>query len=169
VPFLAEEVFDLIAIDGPLGSGKSTYAANLAIHHQTVVIPTDHFATWTDPVGWWPRLVDGVLEPLWRGEQSHYQRMEWHKGVPILGEWITVDVPKTLVIEGVSSARRAIASQLDLAIWVELPNQAERLERAVRRDGEENRGLLKQWQHFEQRWFAEDGTKARADRVILTD
>ncbi|ACU34175.1 hypothetical protein KCV87_19520 [Actinosynnema pretiosum subsp. pretiosum] len=153
----------LIAVDGPSGSGKTTYARSLG----GVVVPTDHFATWDDPVAWWPRLVEGVLEPLWRDEPAHYQRVEWVGGEPKPGEWITFEPPEVLVLEGVSSARRAIADRLDLAVWVEVPSESERLERAVARDGEDCRIHLRRWQDFERGWFAVDGTKARADRVIL--
>ncbi|MFI9810650.1 uridine kinase family protein [Saccharothrix variisporea] len=155
----------LVAVDGPSGSGKSTYAAALG----AVVVPTDHFATWDDPVSWWPRLVADVLEPLWAGRPARYQRMDWSQGWPRLGEWVTVEPTELLVVEGVSAARRSIAARLDEAVWVELPDERERLERAVARDGEASRRHLERWQAFERGWFAVDGTKARVDRVVITD
>ncbi|NUT92572.1 MAG: hypothetical protein HOY78_11135 [Saccharothrix sp.] len=154
----------LVAVDGPSGSGKSTYAAALG----AVVVPTDHFATWDDPVSWWPRLVADVLEPLWAGRPARYRRMDWSEGWPRLGEWVTVEPTDLLVVEGVSAARRSIADRLDEAVWVELPDERERLERAVARDGEASRRHLERWQAFERGWFAVDGTKQRADRVVLT-
>jgi uridine kinase len=159
----------LIAIDGPSGSGKSTYAARLAAELGATVVPTDHFATWTDPVSWWPRLVADVLEPLWQGRDGCYQRMDWTRGRPRLGGPVTVPVPEVLVIEGVSAARRSIAPRLDEAIWVELPDEGERLRRAVERDGERSRKHLERWQAFERGWFAVDGTRARADRIVTVD
>ncbi|GAA0239481.1 hypothetical protein GCM10010492_43330 [Saccharothrix mutabilis subsp. mutabilis] len=154
----------LVAVDGPSGSGKSTFAATLG----GVVVPTDHFATWDDPVSWWPRLVADVLEPLWAGRPARYRRMDWSEGLPRLGEWVTVEPPDLLVVEGVSAARRSIAPKLDEAVWVELPDARERLERAVARDGEASRGHLERWQAFERGWFAVDGTRDRADRIVLT-
>ncbi|QFZ16248.1 uridine kinase family protein [Saccharothrix syringae] len=164
----------LVAVDGPSGSGKTTYAARLAGElgaggAAVVVVPTDHFATWTDPVAWWPRLLHGVLEPLWRGEGGSYRRMDWSEGWPRLGERVTVPVPDVLVLEGVSAARRCLAPRLDEAVWVELPDPAERLARAVARDGEASRAHLVRWQAFERGWFAVDGTRERADRVVLVD
>ncbi|MBW4719715.1 uridine kinase family protein [Saccharothrix obliqua] len=156
----------LIAVDGPSGSGKSTFAAALAADLGAALVPTDHFATWDDPVSWWPRLVSGVLAPLWRGEPGRYRRVDWSTGRPRPGDWITVDVPEILVLEGVSAARRSIAPRLAEAVWVEVPDARTRLERAVARDGEDSRPHLVRWQAFERGWFAVDGAKDRADRVV---
>lgn len=156
----------LIAVDGPSGSGKSTYAARLAEELGATLVPTDHFATWTDPVAWWPRLLGEVLEPLWCRREARYRRLDWTGGLPELGEHVTVPVSDVLVVEGVSAARRSIAPRLDEAIWVELPDPEERLRRAVARDGEASREHLRRWQAFERGWFAVDGTKARADRIV---
>lgn len=159
----------IVAVDGPSGSGKSTYAARLARRPGTAVVPTDHFATWADPVSWWPRLVADVLDPLRHGREARYRRMDWTGGSPKPGDLVHVPVPEVLVIEGVSAARRSIAPLLDEAIWVEVPDPEERLRRAVARDGEASREHLRRWQAFERGWFAVDGTKARADRIITPD
>ncbi|WP_367133461.1 uridine kinase [Saccharothrix sp. HUAS TT1] len=159
----------LVAVDGPSGSGKSTYAARLAEELGAAVVPTDHFATWDDPVSWWPRLLADVLEPLWHGREARYRRMDWTGGRPSPGERVVVPVPDVLVVEGVSAARRSIAHRLDEAIWVEVEDPDERLRRAVARDGEASREHLRRWQAFERGWFAVDGTKARADRIVTLD
>ena len=156
----------LVAVDGPSGSGKSTVARALAMEMDAVVVPTDHFATWDDPVSWWPRLLDGVIDPLFRGEPGRYQRMDWSEGWPRLGEWVTVEPTGVLIVEGVSSARRSISPRLDLALWVDGPDEAERLERAVARDGEKSRARLRRWQEFERGWFAVDDTRARAHQIL---
>jgi energy-coupling factor transporter ATP-binding protein EcfA2 len=72
----------VLAIDGPSGSGKSTLAAALVgelaeLGRSVRTVPTDHFATWDDPVSWWPRLVDGVLAPLRAGQPGRYRMMDW--------------------------------------------------------------------------------------------
>jgi uridine kinase len=158
----------LVAVDGPSGAGKSTTAQALVarLGAGALLIPTDHFATWDDPVAWWPRLVGGVLTPFACGETGRYQRIEWHDGLPRPGEWITVSPPEVLVVEGVSSARRSVAPLLSYSIWVELADADERLERAVTRDGEQSRAHLRRWQDFERGWFAVDDPRSRADRVL---
>ncbi|MEO6090292.1 MAG: (d)CMP kinase [Umezawaea sp.] len=156
----------LVAVDGPSGAGKSTVAGKLAVEMGATVVPTDHFATWDDPVAWWPRLLDGVLDPLDSGLPGRYQKMDWSEGWPRLGEWVTVEPTDVLIVEGVSSARRSIASRLHLAVWVDGPSEAERLERAVARDGEKSWAHLRRWQLFERGWFAVDDTRSRADRIV---
>lgn len=155
----------LVAIDGPSGSGKSTLADTLAADLDAVIIRTDDFATWDDPVAWWPRLREGVLEPLAHGRPGVYTRTEWIDGVPRPGAMITVNPPKVLLLEGVSAGRRSVRRLLSALFWCEVPDPAERLARAVARDGESSRAPLMAWQRFENGWFAIDGTKAAADHT----
>lgn len=157
----------LVALDGPSGSGKSTLADVIVGELRdrgvrTALVRTDHFATWDDPVGWWPRLARGVLEPLAAGRAGEYLPTSW--GEPVRP--VAVAVPEVLVLEGVSSGRRRVAPLLSLLVWVELASAAARLERAVARDGEGERAHLRDWQRFEQGWFAVDGTRARAGAVV---
>jgi hypothetical protein len=162
----------LVAIDGPSGSGKSALADRLVAELAaqgigTRIVRTDDFATWDEPVAWWPRLVHGVLNPLAAGEPGGYLRMVWVDGVPRLGEHVTVKVPEVLVVEGVSAGRRSIRPRLSYLIWCEHSNPARRLERAVARDGEACREPLRDWQAFEAGWFAVDDPRAAADYVTF--
>ncbi|MEV6611862.1 hypothetical protein [Kutzneria sp. NPDC051319] len=149
----------IIAIDGPSGAGKSHYAATLG----RPIVPTDHFATWDDPVAWWPRLVEGVIKPLLDGSCGRYRRMDWSGGGPVLGPEVVVEPTEVLVVEGVSAGRRAAAPWLSQLIWVEA---ADALERAVARDGEASRADLVRWKDFERGWFPVDGTRDRADLIV---
>ena len=153
----------VVAIDGPSGSGKSTLArAVVRAHPGAVLIPTDDFATWDDPVAWWPRLEHGVLAPLGNGQPGRYQRMDWSDGPPKPGEWVAVPVADVLVVEGVSSGRRSVRDRLSCLVWVDLAGAAARLERAVTRDGERSRPHFVRWQRFEAGWFAVDDPAADA-------
>jgi ABC-type dipeptide/oligopeptide/nickel transport system ATPase component len=161
----------LIAIDGPSGSGKSVLADELAASLRaqgtvTAIVRTDDFATWDDPVSWWPRLVDGVLIPLENNRPGRYQRTEWVNGIPRPGAMITVDVPEVLILEGVSAGRRSIRPKLTTLIWCEIPDPDERLERAVARDGEASREHLRAWQRFEDGWFAVDDPRSAATAIV---
>ncbi|OLF15882.1 uridine kinase family protein [Actinophytocola xanthii] len=153
----------LVAVDGPSGSGKTTFAADLAVELGAAVVSTDDFATWDEPVSWWPRLVEGVLAPLSAGRPGRYVRTEWTDGRPGPGAVITVEVPEILIVEGVSAGRRSVEHLLSALVWCEVPDPAERLARAVARDGEPARKPLVEWQAFELGWFAVDGTVQRAD------
>jgi len=156
----------MVAVDGPSGSGKSMFAdLLLAELPEAVLVRTDDFATWADPVAWWPRLVDGVLTPLSQGRPGSYRRTEWRAGRPYPGREVFVRVPGVLLVEGVSSGRRSVRPRLSYLVWCELPDPAERLARAVARDGEQSREPLLAWQSFEAGWFAVDGTRAAAQHA----
>lgn len=155
----------LVAIDGPSGSGKSTLADRLAEQFGATVVSTDDFATWDDPVAWWPRLESGVLVPLAAGRPGRYRRTEWTDGRPHAGATVTVEVPEVLVLEGVSAGRRSIRPRLSALIWCELGNTDDRRVRVVARDGEASREPLVAWQEFESGWFAVDGTRDAADHT----
>ncbi len=163
----------MLAIDGPSGSGKSTLAgkvvADLAGRGiRVALVSTDEFATWDEPVSWWSRLETGVLEPLRAGRPGVYRRVDWSGGEPAPGEEVTIDVPGILVLEGVSSGRARMRSSLSSLIWLDGGSETERLDRATGRDGEESRTELRRWQRFERGWFAVDGTRAAADRVVTS-
>ncbi|MEC3975135.1 uridine kinase [Amycolatopsis sp. H20-H5] len=155
-------------MDGPSGAGKSTLAAavsaELRAHGvRAGLIGTDDFATWDDPVSWWPRLVRGVLTPLSAGRAGGYRRMDWPGGQPRLGAFVAVEVPEVLILEGVSAGRRSVRPVLSQLHWVDGPAPPTRLKRVVSRDGEAAREELRRWQLFERGWFAVDGTREAAD------
>ncbi|NIH86669.1 uridine kinase [Amycolatopsis granulosa] len=154
----------LVAVDGPSGAGKTTFAARLvdtfrARGATTGLVATDHYATWDDPVAWWPRLVTEVLRPLAAGRPAVYRPVDWTTGAPRPGPIRTVHPVDVLVLEGVSAGRASIRPALSALCWVEGPDPETRLARAVRRDGEGVRGPLAAWQQFEQGWFAVDRTR----------
>lgn len=68
----------IISIDGPGGAGKSSLAEQLSQKlGNAPIIYTDDFASWDNPLNWWPRLLGQVLEPLSHNEIARYQRYDW--------------------------------------------------------------------------------------------
>lgn len=130
------------------------------------VVSTDLLATWEHPLDWWPLLEENLLAPIARGETAVLPVIEWVSGNPRPGGAVAVPPVEVLVLEGVSAGRRAIADRLTALVWVEVADAARRLERAVGRDGEAMRPFLVRWQGDEQRHFADEGTRSRADIVI---
>ena len=153
----------VVAIDGCGGAGKSTFASALAQALENCpVIHTDDFASWDQPLDWWPRLLDQVLSPLSRFEPAHYQRYDWE--TRCLAEWHQVLSP-IAVIEGVTSARREFRPYLAYCIWIECPH-ALRLRRGLERDGVSREDQWRIWMTDEYRYIAEHRPLDVADLVV---
>jgi hypothetical protein len=56
-----------------------------------------------------------------------------------------------------------VRDRASVLVWVEVRDRRERLERAVRRDGESSRAHLAAWQDAEDGFFQADRTADRAD------
>jgi hypothetical protein len=160
----------LVAVDGPAGSGKSTFSGRLvrglrSVAPRVAEIHTDDLLEgWTDLVSCWPRLDDWIRRPLRRGEPGRYRRYDWHRGC-FAEVWELLPVPDVLVLEGVASARSAASSDLSLAVFVEAERDL-RLRRGLERDGEALRDRWLRWMADEDRHFGEDGTAGRAGVLV---
>jgi uridine kinase len=160
----AEMTTKIVAIDGCGGAGKSTLAASLAHDLGTVpIIHTDDFASWDEPINWWPRLREQVLEPFRRGEPARYQRYDWL--AKSLADWIVVLPPAYVVLEGVSATRRAFAPYLTFKIWVDTPAEV-RFRRGIERDGPEMADQWRLWMAAEDEYVAREQPDERADAVV---
>jgi len=158
----------LIAVDGPSGAGKTTFAVRLAKLLDAPVVHTDDLLEgWDDQFTFWDRLESRVLAPLRHGRTATYQRYQWHLG-KFAGPPLIVDPAPAVLLEGVSAARRAIRPELSLAVFVVAPPEL-RWRRALARDGDDSvafRAYLGRWRAAEDRHFAEDGTAAAADLIV---
>ncbi len=161
----------LIAIDGRAGAGKSRFASALIPYCGDVaLVRVDDFLWWGDIETWWPRLREEALEPLLAGRAAQFRARDWDND-PLgraVGGNVVIEPAETVIIEGVTSSRRDLADRLDLAFWVEAP-QDTRLRRGLERDGEDMRGRWQDWMVREDEFFASDGAQSRADYVIDGD
>ncbi|MCB0968953.1 MAG: hypothetical protein KDB37_19140 [Ilumatobacter sp.] len=154
----------IVAIDGPGGSGKSTFAALLAAAlGGAPVVPTDDFASWDQPLDWRPRMLDQVIEPLARGERGRYQRYDWPTSQ--LAEWIDVQREPVVIIEGVTSARSEWRRHLAYVVWIDTPHD-ERLRRGLERDGPDALDDWQQWGAAEDAHYTADPTRDLADVIV---
>jgi uridine kinase len=153
----------IVAIDGLGGSGKSTLAALLAEKLGAQVIHTDDFASWDNPLEWWPRLREEVLVPLGAGRPARFQRYDWEARE--LTDWQIVVPDDLVLLEGVSSSRNELAPYLSIAIWVEATAEV-RLRRGLERDGRAAEEQWREWMRQEDEWVEAQHPKQQADLVL---
>ncbi len=154
----------LVAVDGPGGAGKSTFAARLAAHAGGApVVHTDDVASADHPIDWWPRLLRDVIEPIAAGGVGRFRRYDWD--TQRLAEWLTVPRAPLVVIEGVTAGRREWRDHLAFIVWIETPH-AGRLRRGLERDGDEMDGQWADWMAAEDEHYARDPTIGVADVVV---
>lgn len=154
----------LVAVDGPGGSGKTTFADRLSsAAGGAPIVRTDDFASADNPVDWWPRLLDQVITPLARGEQSCYQRYDW--STKMLAEWHRVEPAPIVILDGVTAGRAEWAEHLSFVIWIETPRDV-RLRRAVARDGPDALDDWDLWMAEEDAHYQRDPTRERADLIV---
>lgn len=155
----------LAVVDGPAGSGKTTFATLLGERLGALVVHMDDlYEGWSgleDAV--WDRLDVGVLAPLAAGRAGRYRRYDWDAGS--FADWLEVPVAPALVVEGVGAAARPVDPFASLRVWVEAPEDL-RLQRGTARDGQHLRHEWVRWLTVEQEHFAADGTRSRADLVV---
>ncbi|MGV9778323.1 uridine kinase family protein [Streptosporangium sp. NPDC003464] len=153
----------VVAVDGPGGSGKTTFAGRLARALGAQVIHSDDFPVpWDEPpVTWFRQVEEQVLGPLAAGRPGGYRRYDWAAGT--FTDWVDVPVAPVLLLEGVSTARRTAPAAF--TVWVEAPAEL-RLARALARDGASYAPQWREWMRAEEEWFAADGTRSRADLLL---
>ncbi len=153
----------LVCIDGPSGSGKTTLAREIAEASGATVVHMDHLYEGWDGL---PRIqaqLDRLLRPLARNRPGSYRRWDWYAGR--WAEVMTIEPAPLLVLEGVGSGSRGHARLITVLTWVEVDPPL-RLERALQRDGSELDEQLHRWAQAEERHFAQEQTRARADLVV---
>jgi uridine kinase len=154
----------VVAIDGHGAAGKSTLARRLARKlGGATIVPTDDFASWDNPIDWWPQLVEQVLKPLSEGRVAHYRRYDWE--ARRLAEWVDVVPAGYVVLEGVSASRQAFRPFLAFTVWVDAPSDV-RLRRGLERDGEDARARWIEWMAAEDRYVEQERPDRHADMVI---
>lgn len=159
----------LVAVDGPSGAGKTSFAARLAeaVGPGTPVVHTDDLLDgWDDQVTFWPRLEEWVLAPLRAGRAGRYRRYDWAAG-HFAPEWTEVPAAPVVVLEGVTAARAAIRPELAFSVFLTAP-LAERIRRTESRDGQALSAYLERWRRGEEAHFAADATAHHADVIVDT-
>jgi uridine kinase len=151
----------LVCVDGPAGSGKTTWAAGIAalVAGSRVVHMDDLFAGWSGLPEVDVQLGD-LLLPLAQGRPGSYRRYDWPAGR--FAEQVEVEPVPLLVLEGVGSGSSRFDSLATVLVWVEAPHDL-RMERGLARDGDAFAPHWEQWALDEADLFARERTRERAD------
>ncbi|WP_079056265.1 hypothetical protein [Streptomyces caeruleatus] len=154
----------LIAVDGHAGSGKSTFAGQLArALDDAPVLHLDDIASHAELFEWTGRLLAQVIEPLARGEAAHYTPYDWR--ARRFGPPVAVPPAPVVVVEGVGAGRRALRPHLAQLLWMELTHE-ESWTRGRARDGAEQREFWDGWVRAELRHFTQDPSRPFADLLV---
>lgn len=154
----------VIAVDGPAGSGKTAFAARLALAVDGPTIHLDDICPgWSGLVQAAPRLVEWVLAPLAEGTGGRYRRYDWERNR--YAEWHEVPEAPVLIVEGVTSGSKILTPYLAFLIWVSAPPDL-RMARGIERDGGSHRARWEAWSREEDEFFSADGTRERAALCI---
>ncbi|MDQ1696616.1 MAG: hypothetical protein QOJ03_1969 [Frankiaceae bacterium] len=155
----------LVGVDGCGGAGKTTFSARLShALDGAPVVHTDDFASYDEPLNWWPRLLSEVIEPLLRKEPATFRPYDWVARRPA-AELITVTAAPVVVIEGVGATRNAWRDRLALRVWVDCPRDI-RLARGLARDGADMVDFWTWWMAEEHAYVTAERPWAHADLVI---
>jgi uridine kinase len=168
--WLAEQVLDkargqpfVVAVDGRGGSGKTTFAKNIAHALGAPIVHTDDVAWHHSFFDWWPLLIDHILLPFKAGQSVTWTPEAWTaKG---RSGAIVVPAAPVLVVEGVSASRLELSDYIDLAVWVETDSQVAQM-RCFERDGPEIKDFWFEWQASEVPLLERDKPWERADLIV---
>ena len=158
-----------IAIDGRSGSGKSTFASDLAQRLSAtspvaVLRLEDLYHGWRG-LGHACELYNQLLPALARGEQVAYPTWDW--AADCLGEQQIFSPGRIVIIEGVGALNDQAASFIDVGIWLDAPEDLRR-ERALARDGQTYTPFWSTWADQENDYLAANSPEHHADLVINT-
>ena len=157
----------LIAIDGPAGSGKTTLARDVAaeltgLSRRTATVHLDDLYE-----GWAGlddalerRVCEQLLVPLSAGNVARWQRYDWLAGR--FAEWHELPPPEVLILEGCGAGARAYSAYTSLLVWLDADRDT-RIARGLTRDGPQVLAKWLAWMDTEAEHFAVNWTRGRAD------
>ena len=156
----------LLAIDGPAGAGKTTFAAKLeaelSLKGTVKVIHMDDLYN-----GWNNALSNPLAEILDRISTAHLAGREfvikifnWHIMAFDREERITPT--DYLIIEGVGAAQQIVRETGAITYWLDIEPEIG-LQRVLDRDGAHIEVQMRQWQVDQDKHFARDETRENCE------
>lgn len=171
----------LVVLDGRSGTGKTTIAKQIANRLNGVEILADNFWVGGSDEEWdkrspqekseqaidWKRIKTDVLEPLLAGKSASWHPFNWKTGEGLAEESIEAEPKKLVVLEGAYSSRPELQDIIDLSILVEVPDDANRRDRLINREGTEYMdNWHKRWDPAEDYYFSKVRPNSSFDMII---
>lgn len=155
----------VIAIDGPGGAGKTTFATQLAAEVDAEVVHTDDFAGFDRPAEWWPQVIETVLDPLFHNRPVEpFKRARWTPDEP--EQTVSLKPSPYLVLEGVRAACEDFAPFLTYTIFFDAPRAVRRV-RASRRYSGALPADWERWAEGQEMYRQRERPDKRADVVVI--
>jgi uridine kinase len=156
----------LLAIDGPAGAGKTTFAAKLeaelSLKGTVKVIHMDDLYN-----GWDNALSNPLSEILDRISTAHIASREcvikvfdWH--IMQFDREEKIEPTDYLIIEGVGAAQQIVRETGATTYWLDIEPEIG-LQRVLDRDGAHIERQMRQWQVDQDRHFARDETRENCE------
>jgi len=154
----------LICIDGPAGSGKTTLANSLSkyLDNCPIVHMDEIYEGWEEALSQKTTndLYQWVIEPLLKKQLIEFFKFDWT--ISERNEKVVIRSHPYLIIEGVGSSVKKVSEHASLKIWIEV-NQSLGIERVLKRDGQQIKDQMKNWQIQELNYFNENKTKENSN------
>ena len=156
----------LLAIDGPAGAGKTTFAAKLESElSQSATVKVIHMDDLYN--GWENALNNPLSEILDRISTAHLANREC---VIKIFNWQTMqfDTEETimptdyLIIEGVGAAQQIVRDSGATTYWLDIEPEIG-LQRVLERDGAHIKEQMLRWQVEQDKHFARDETRENCE------
>lgn len=157
----------ILLIDGPAGSGKTTLSKKLGAELNCQVVHLDdHYNGWDEALDSdLTKLLLKIVQNFLNKESSVVPTFNWHKSA--FDGTKEIQPGEILIIEGVGSGQSQIRPYATKLYWVETEPEIG-LARVLDRDGADYEERIKMWQIREANHFQVERTREFADFIIST-
>jgi uridine kinase len=161
----------IIAIDGPAGAGKTTFAHEIFLAlSPKMSVNVIHMDDLYD--GWDNALTDDLTQILkylvlkhQSQESANLARYNWATNSFDANEVVTPS--DLLVLEGVGSGDKSLQDQFAALIWIDIDPEIG-VKRVIERDGPGVSIQMQKWLGTQQQYFSQHSTREKADFILTT-